>query len=57
MPPRIYNFDDLLCKNEACITNPVNSENVPCKFVRTADDHFACAYCGKFYTFKEIWEK
>ncbi len=57
MPPRIYNFDDLICKNEACITNPVNSENVPCKFYRTADDHFACAYCGKFYTFKEIWKK
>lgn len=57
MPPRIYNFDDLRCKNEACITHPINSENVPCKFYRTADDHFTCAYCGKFYTFKEIWEK
>lgn len=57
MPPRIYNFDDLCCTNEACITHPVNSENVPAAFCRTADGHFACAYCGRFHTFKEIWKK
>lgn len=57
MPPRIYNFDDLCCANEACITNPANAENVPARFYRTADDHFACAYCGRFHSFKEIWKK
>lgn len=57
MPPRIYNFDDLCCQNEACITNPVNGEGVPAKFYRTGDGHFACAYCGRFHTFKEIWKK
>ena len=56
IPPRIYNFDDLCCNNEACITNPVNAENVPASFVRTADGHFACAYCGRYHTFKEIWK-
>lgn len=57
MPPRIYNFDDLRCNNEACITHPANAENVPAKFIRTPDGHFACAYCGRFHTFKQIWSK
>jgi len=57
IPPRIYDFDDLCCRNEACITHPVNAENVPAKFVRTKDGQFACAYCGRVHTFKEIWKK
>jgi aspartate carbamoyltransferase len=57
MPPRIYNFDDLCCSNEACISHPSQDEGVPAMFHRTADGHFACAYCGKFHTFKEIWAK
>ena len=57
MPPRIYNFDDLCCQNEACISNPVNGEGVPASFYRTPDGHFACAYCGRFHSFKEIWKK
>lgn len=56
-PPRIYDFDDLCCTNEACITHPINSENVPAKFFRTKDGQFACAYCGRVHTFKEIWKK
>ena len=55
-PPRVYDFDDLCCRNEACITHPVNAENVPAKFVRTKDGQFACAYCGRVHTFKEIWK-
>ena len=57
MPPRIYNFDDIACANPACITHPANSENVPNYFIRTKDNHFECAYCGKFHTFKEIWKR
>lgn len=57
MPPRIYNFDDLCCNNDACISHPVNGEGVPAKFYRTKDGHFECAYCGKFHSFKEIWKK
>lgn len=57
IPPRIYNFDDLCCNNQACITHPTNAENVPSYFIRTADNHFECAYCGKFHTFKDIWKR
>jgi len=57
MPPRIYNFDDLCCDNEACISNPTQGEGVPAMFHRTPDGHFECAYCGKFHTFKEIWKR
>ena len=56
MPPRIYNFDDLCCRNEACISNPAQGEGVPAMFYRTKDGHFSCAYCGCFHTFKEIWK-
>jgi len=57
MPPRIYNFDDLACTNEACISHPEQSENVPALFFRTVDNRFACAFCGKTHTFKEIWKR
>jgi aspartate carbamoyltransferase len=56
MPPRIYNFDDLSCTNESCISHPAQSEGVPAMFYRTADNRFACAYCGKSHSFKEIWK-
>ncbi len=56
MPPRIYNFDDLSCANDACISHPGNGEGVPAMFHRTPDGHFACAYCGRFHSFKEIWK-
>ena len=56
MPPRIYNFEDLSCNNEACISHPVNGEGVPAMFHRTPEGTFECAYCGKTHTFKEIWK-
>ncbi|MDD3902436.1 MAG: bifunctional aspartate carbamoyltransferase catalytic subunit/aspartate carbamoyltransferase regulatory subunit [Sphaerochaeta sp.] len=56
MPPRIYNFDDLSCTNEACISHPSQAEGVPALFTRTKDNKFACAYCGKTHSFKEIWK-
>jgi len=56
LPPRIYNFDDLMCKNENCISNSAQSENVPAMFVRTEEGNYDCAYCGKTHTFKEIWK-
>lgn len=56
MPPRIYNFDDLACTNEACISHPLQSENVPAHFTRTNENLFACAYCDKTHSFKEIWQ-
>ncbi|MGD1820563.1 MAG: bifunctional aspartate carbamoyltransferase catalytic subunit/aspartate carbamoyltransferase regulatory subunit [Pleomorphochaeta sp.] len=56
MPPRIYNFDDLCCKNEACISNPAQGENVEAMFFRTKDHKFICSYCGKAHSFKEIFK-
>jgi len=56
MPPRIYNFDDLMCTNEACISNDTQSENVGAMFIRTSDNNFRCAYCGRVHSFKEIFK-
>jgi aspartate carbamoyltransferase len=56
LPPRIYNFDDLACNNEACISHPSHAEGVPARFERTRDNRYACAYCGTVHTFKEIWK-
>src|SRR5690554_339427 len=56
LPPRIYNFDDLACNNEACISHPIHAEGVPARFTRTRDNRYACAYCGTVHTFKEIWK-
>ncbi len=56
LPPRIYNFDDLACNNEACISHPIHCEGVPARFERTKDDRYSCAYCGTIHTFKEIWK-
>ncbi|MFA5447440.1 MAG: aspartate carbamoyltransferase [Sphaerochaeta sp.] len=56
LPPRIYNFEDLACTNEACISHPDQSEGVPALFHRRRDNHFVCAYCERVHTFKEIWK-
>jgi aspartate carbamoyltransferase len=55
LPPRIYNFADLACNNEACISHPSHNEDVPAQFERTADGRYECRYCGFIHTFKEIW--
>ena len=56
MPPRIYNFSDLMCTNEACISNESQSEHVGAMFYRTPDNRYKCAYCGRVHTFKEIFK-
>ena len=56
IPPRIYNFDDLMCTNEACISNDSQNEHVGSMFLRTPDNRFVCAYCGRVHTFKEIFK-
>lgn len=57
LPPKIYNFEDLSCKNLNCISNPKHREHVPAFFWKTAGDEFVCEYCGKHHTFKEIWDQ
>ncbi len=56
LPPRIYNFDDIMCINEACISNDKQSENVQAMFIKTHDNRYRCAYCGRVHTFKEIFK-
>ncbi|MDC7219735.1 MAG: aspartate carbamoyltransferase [Spirochaetales bacterium] len=56
MPPRIYNFDEISCKNEICISHPQNHQHVGTMFTREGES-FVCHYCQKKYTFKEIWNR
>ena len=56
LPPRIYNFDDIMCINEACISNDKQCENVQAMFIKTHDNRYRCAYCGRVHTFKEIFK-
>ncbi|MBR2282574.1 MAG: hypothetical protein IJ863_08135, partial [Spirochaetales bacterium] len=39
-----------------CISNDSQNENVQAMFIKTNDDRYTCAYCGKVHTFKEIFK-
>lgn len=56
MPPRIYNFDNIGCKNENCISFPDHGEKAPAEFIRMSGDRFMCKYCEKPHSFKEVWK-
>ncbi len=56
LPPRIYNFDDLACNNENCISHPSHAEGVPAHFERTALNEYECVYCSALHTFEQIWK-
>lgn len=56
MPPRIYNFVEISCKNPECISHPSHHENAEADFHRTSGGNtYNCAYCEYTHTFKEIW--
>ena len=55
MPPKIYNFPNICCKNADCISHSSQGENVPAEFNRITDDKFKCKYCESSHSFKEIW--
>merc|ERR1712232_378618 len=67
VPPRIYNFPDISCKNENCISNPANMQReVTPYFIRERSQDskakdgsakswaFTCKYCERVHTFSEI---
>merc|ERR1712137_1436538 len=72
VPPRIYNFPDISCKNTACISHPSNMQHeVSAYFIRVdslvkgdSSDHkelrsqasFACKYCEQVHSFAQIWD-
>ena len=55
MPPRIYDFQEISCKNPNCISHPTHNEKALTEFHKTSDNKFICKYCDKVHTFKEIW--
>merc|ERR550525_1753967 len=66
VPPRIYNFRDISCKNMACVSHPTNMQHeVQPHFLRsTMEDGalaastwaFACKYCETIHDFWKIWD-
>lgn len=56
MPPRIYNFSEISCKNPECVTARQAYQNVPPHFYRTEGETFTCLYCGRRHEYTEIWD-
>lgn len=56
MPPKIYNFAEISCKNPECVTWPGAFQNVPPHFYRTVGETFTCRYCGKRHEYGDIWD-
>jgi aspartate carbamoyltransferase len=59
MPPRIYNFADISCKNENCVSHPRHEEHIETHFVRKTDSRggntFVCRWCEREHEYSEIW--
>ena len=55
MPPAIFNFNEISCKNENCISHENNHEDIVTYFNKSDKDKFVCKYCGKSYSYSEIW--
>ena len=68
MPPRIYGFDEISCKNELCISAPANLEGATTEFLRKSEvgspdgpfvgerAKFVCRYCEREHAFRDIWD-
>lgn len=68
VPPRIYNFRDISCKNTACVSHSSNMQHeVQPYFLRcgvegkvedsrAAEMAFSCKYCEARHSFWEIWD-
>ena len=56
MPPKIYNFAEISCKNPECVTWPGAFQNVPPHFYRTVGETFTCRYCGRRHEYGNIWD-
>jgi aspartate carbamoyltransferase len=55
MPPAIYNFEEISCKNPNCISSKDNYETTVPFFTKSNKDKFICKYCDRSYSYNEIW--
>ncbi|TFG84784.1 MAG: aspartate carbamoyltransferase [Spirochaetales bacterium] len=59
MPPRIYDFDEISCKNENCLSHPKHEEHIEAHFVRKmgngGGDTYVCRWCEREHQYSEIW--
>lgn len=60
VPPRIYNFENISCKNALCISHPDNQQHeVPAYFLRDnlpGVMAFTCKYCENRHNFEQVWD-
>mmetsp|Transcript_102087 Transcript_102087/g.161077 ORF Transcript_102087/g.161077 Transcript_102087/m.161077 type:complete len:606 (+) Transcript_102087:53-1870(+) len=64
VPPRLYNFPDISCKNKDCISHPSTMQHeVQPYFLRAKLKErdapalaFVCKYCETLYDFWQIWD-
>jgi aspartate carbamoyltransferase len=56
MPPRVYNFDQISCKNENCVSFPAHYQHVFPEFTRANGTTYECIYCERPHQFEEIWD-
>lgn len=56
MPPRIYGFEEISCKNENCISHPQHNEGVVTEFLRKTGSTFICKYCEREHSYRDIWD-
>lgn len=62
VPPRIYNFPDIMCLNSACVSNPANGQREVVPYfikkvheVQNMNWEFTCKYCEQVYSYDSIW--
>mmetsp|Transcript_32090 Transcript_32090/g.92085 ORF Transcript_32090/g.92085 Transcript_32090/m.92085 type:complete len:592 (+) Transcript_32090:59-1834(+) len=66
VPPRIYNFPDISCKNLACVSHPGNMQHEVKPYFRRVESKngngaaetwaFSCKYCEMLHDFWQIWD-
>lgn len=59
MPPKIYHFKEISCRNEHCLSHPQYGEQIEASFIRKTDARgrhsFVCRWCEREHEYSEIW--
>ncbi len=55
MPRRVYNLEEISCKNESCISHPEHHQHVRPEFLRAGESTFVCKYCEHPHEFEDVW--